>query len=122
VPESREPAAGNVGVMASVREGAEAEVIPDEAEIVQPRKARRGNRCCRALDSIGQGTLNWGNQMHHLFSRPALARDFEALISLSTAWALIASVQLVPRRSEPLRQHKYTPDNSLTRQRNRVRA
>jgi hypothetical protein len=39
--------------------------------------------------------------MHHLFSRPALVRDFEALISTSTTWVLVASVTLITKRLTP---------------------
>ena len=64
--------------------------------------------------------------MPHLFPRPALVRDVEALISTSTTWVPVASVHayheaIDARRSDPLRQQKYTIFNSLARERYRER-
>jgi len=65
------------------------------------RTDRCGNMCCRSPASIGQGALTLRNQMPHLFPRPALVRDFEALISTSTTWVLVASATLITKRLTP---------------------
>ena len=74
-----------------------------------PRERRPSDRIavqmasmgCRSLDLIGQGALTLRNQMPPLFPRPALVRDFEALISTSTTWVLVASVTLITKRLTP---------------------
>jgi hypothetical protein len=71
-----------------------------------PRERRPSDRIavqmasmgCRSPASIGQGALTLRNQMPPLFPRPALVRDFEALISTSTTWVLVASVTLITKR------------------------
>jgi len=93
-----------------------AEVSLDEGEIVvgAVRTDKCGNMCCTSPASIGQGALNLGNQMHPLFPRPALVRDFEALISTSTTWVLVASVKLITKRLTPGDQTRSASRSTLT--------
>jgi hypothetical protein len=56
--------------------------------------------------------------MPHLFPRPAVVRDFEALISTSTTWVLVASVTLITKRLTPGDQtrsaSKDTPPSTVS--------
>jgi hypothetical protein len=52
--------------------------------------------------------------MPPLFPRPALVRDFEALISTSTTWVLVASVTLITKRLTPGDQTRSASRSTLS--------